>query len=207
MRCLAKKLVIVGAVAASLAVASFSTLAAEPLSAPLQAKVEKYKQKLVEWAANPAIVAAVKEATASMTNSKWLEVDEKSPTAQAFITNKAGALVKKWEEDKAVNKLVIRDEKGNLVAASTKPLLYNNAVRPVYINAMKGQAWAATAVAPDPTTQIKSVQASAPVMCRQGHWRNPRRYHDRIALEWIPPGGKGRAGFLWGAVPGARSAV
>ncbi len=169
MRCLAKKLVIVGAVTASLAVASFSTLAAEPLSAPLQAKVDKYKQNLVAWAANPAIVAAVKEAnakaaTAGMTNSKWLEVDEKSPAAQAFITNKAGVLVKKWEEDKAVNKLVIRDEKGNLVAASTKPLLYNNAVRPVYINAMKGEAWAATKVAPDPTTQIKSVQASAPVM-------------------------------------------
>jgi len=34
------------------------------------------------------------------------------------------------------------DEKGNLVAASIKPLLYNNAVRPVYINAIKGQVWA-----------------------------------------------------------------
>ncbi|MGH8809409.1 MAG: hypothetical protein ACREX0_16165 [Noviherbaspirillum sp.] len=153
----------------SLAFASFSSLAADPLSASLQTKVDKYKQKLVEWAANPVIVSAVKEANAKgplsgMTNSKWLEVDDKDSLAQTFTSSKAGTLVKKWEEDKDINKLVIRDEKGNLVAASTKPLLYNNSVRPVYINAMKGQTWTANAVAPDPTTQVKSVQASAPVM-------------------------------------------
>lgn len=143
--------------------------AADSLSAPLQAKVDKYKQKLAEWASNPVIIGAVKEANnkgtlAGMTNSKWLEIDDKDPVVQAFLTSKAGTLVRKWEEDKDINKLVIRDEKGNLVAASTKPLLYNNAVRPVYTNAIKGQTWAAGAVAPDPTTQVKSVQASAPVM-------------------------------------------
>ena len=169
MKQIAKKSIIGGALAACLALASFSAAAADPLPAPLQAKVDKYKLKLVEWAANPAIVAAVKEANAhsnpdGMTNSKWIEVDDKSPTATAFSSSKAGALVKKWEEDQGINKLVVRDEKGNLVAASTKPLLYNNAVRPVYINAMKGQPWAAPGIAPDPTTQIKSVQASAPVL-------------------------------------------
>ena len=134
-----------------------------------QAKVEQYKQKMTEWAADPAIVAAVREANAKgslagMSNSKWLEVDEKSPTSQAFTTSKAGLMMKKLEEDKQINKLVVRDEKGNLVAASTKPLLYNNAVRPVYINGMKGQPWSAGSVLPDPTTQVKSVQASVPVM-------------------------------------------
>lgn len=151
-----------------LALTSFPA-AADTLSPSVQAKVDKYKQKLVEWAANSAIISAVKEANAKgslagMTNSKWLEIDDKDPVAQGFITSKAGSMVKKWEEDKDINKLVVRDEKGNLVAASTKPLLYNNAVRPVYINAMKGQPWAANAVLPDPTTQIKSVQASAPIM-------------------------------------------
>lgn len=159
---------IAGTFAACMALTGFSAAAAD-LPAPLLAKVDKYKLKLVEWAANPVIVAAVKEANAKanaggMSNSKWLEVDDKSPTVTAFITNKAGVLVHKWEEDQAINKLVVRDEKGNLVAASTKPLLYNNAVRPVYINAMKGSVWAATTVLPDPTTQIKSVQASAPVL-------------------------------------------
>jgi hypothetical protein len=165
----AVKSLIATTLAAGLALASFSATAADALPAPLQAKVDKYKQKLVEWAANPVVVAAVKEANAKpnaigMSNSKWLEVDDKSPVATAFTTSKAGALVTKWEEDPSINKLVLRDEKGNLVAASTKPLLFNNAVRPVYINAMKGHAWAASAIAPDPTTQVKSVQASAPVL-------------------------------------------
>ncbi|SFV15838.1 PDC sensor domain-containing protein [Pseudoduganella namucuonensis] len=165
---IAQKSVLATALAACMAFASCSAAAAEAFSAPLQAKVEKYKKKLVEWAADPAIVAAVKEANSKsnptgMTNSKWVEVEEKSPAATAFSTSKAGALVKKWEEDQNINKLVVRDEKGNLVAASTKPLLFNNAVRPVYIQAIKGETWAATAIAPDPTTQIKSVQASAPV--------------------------------------------
>ncbi|RZI44510.1 hypothetical protein EGT07_03615 [Herbaspirillum sp. HC18] len=164
-----KILIAMKMLALGLAFTSYSA-AADSLPAPLQAKVDKYKQKLVEWASNPVIIGAVKEANtkgtlAGMTNSKWLEIDDKDPVVQAFLTSKAGVLVRKWEEDKDINKLVIRDEKGNLVAASTKPLLYNNAVRPVYTNAIKGQQpWAAGAVAPDPTTQVKSVQASAPVM-------------------------------------------
>lgn len=155
-------------IATMLACASVSGVAAD-LPAPLQSKVDKYKQKLVEWAANPVIVSAVKDANSKgglpgMTNAKWLEVPDNDPAAQSFITSKAGSVVKKWEEDKEINKLVVRDEKGNLVAASTKPLLYNNAVRPVYINAIKGQSWIDSKIAPDPTTQIKSIQASAPVL-------------------------------------------
>ena len=156
-----------------LAVAMFAMSAAanaaDPLQPALQSKIDKYKQKLVEWAANPVIVGAVKDANAKgplpgMTNAKWLEVSDNDAVAQGYITSKAGNMVKKWEEDKEINKLVVRDEKGNLVASSTKPLLYNNAVRPVYVNAIKGQAWGDNKVAPDPTTQVKSVQASAPVL-------------------------------------------
>jgi hypothetical protein len=151
-----------------LACASVSAFAAD-FPAPLQAKVDKYKQKLVEWAANPVIVQAVKQANANgalagMTNAKWQDVADTDPAVKSFITNKAGTLLKKWEADKGINKLVVRDEKGNLVAASTKPLLFNNAVRPVYLNGIKGQVWVADKLTPDPTTQIRGVQASAPVL-------------------------------------------
>ena len=142
---------------------------ADGLPGIMQGKVDTYLKKLVEWAANPVVVAAVKEANAkgpgAMTNGKWNDVDEKDPAAMAFQTNKAGVLINKLEEgDKGINKLVLRDEKANLVAASTKPLLFNNLARPVYVMAIKGQVWAATEIKPDPTTGIKSVQASAPVM-------------------------------------------
>jgi hypothetical protein len=155
--------------AAGLAFATCVSWAADPLPAPVQAKTEHYKKKLVEWAANPVIVAAVKEVNASgglagMSNGKWNDLDDKDPAVKAFETSKAGTLIRKWEEDKGINKLVLRDDKGNLVASSAKPLVYNNAARPVFVNAIKGQVWAASEIRPDPTTSIKSVQAGAPVM-------------------------------------------
>lgn len=154
---------------AGLGLASSVAGAADPLPAPMQAKVELYKKKLAEWAANPVIVAATKESAATgglagMTNGKWNDLDDKDPVVKAFETNKAGLLIKKWEEDAGINKLVLRDDKGNLVASSTKPVVYNNAARPVFANAIKGQFWAAAEIRPDPTTGIKSVQAGAPVM-------------------------------------------
>ena len=163
-----KTLVATG-LAAGLALATPMTWAADALPAPMQAKTEQYKKKLAEWAAHPVIVAAVKEVAAKggvagMTNGKWNDLDEKDPVVKSFETSKAGMLVKKWEEDTGINKLVLRDDKGNLVASSAKPLVYNNAARPVFVNAIKGQVWAASEIKPDPTTGIKSVQAGAPVM-------------------------------------------
>jgi hypothetical protein len=157
-----------GSLAVGLAFTTLTIWAADPLPAPVQAATEHYKKKLVEWAANPVIVAAVKEVNASggiagMSNGKWNDLDEKDPAVKAFENSKTGALIRKWEEDKGINKLVLRDEKGNLVAASTKPQVYNNATRPAFANPFKGQVWAASEIKPDPTTGIKSVQAGAPV--------------------------------------------
>lgn len=144
--------------------------AAEPPSPVMQAKIADYKKKLTVWAADPVIVVTVKEANIKerfpgMTNSKWLDVDEKGAEMQAILTSKASLLIKQWEQqDKNVNKLLLRDANANLVAGNIKPLLYNNKALPIYINAMKGEAWAAAEVKPDPTTQINSVQICAPVM-------------------------------------------
>lgn len=140
------------------------------LPAPLQAKVETYKKKLTEWAANPAIVKAVKESNAKggtlpgMTNGQWDELAENDPQVMSLLATPASNLVKQWEADKGINKLFVRDEKGNMVAGSGKSLIYNAAARPPFKEAMKGKAWAANEVKPDPTTQIKSVHVSAPVL-------------------------------------------
>jgi hypothetical protein len=155
--------------AGGLFLTSVAALAADPLPASMQAKVETYKKKLVEWAANPVVVAAVKEANASgglagMTNAKWNDLEDTDPAVKAFEANKAGVLIRKWEEDSGINKLIVRDEKGNVVAASSKPLIYNGAGRPAFGNPIKGQVWAAPEIKPDPTTGVKSVQAGAPVM-------------------------------------------
>lgn len=136
----------------------------------LQAKVDGYKKKLVEWAANPVIVKAVKDANAKgglvpgMTNGKWDELAENDPVVLGTLNTPASKLVMQWEVDKGINKLFVRDEKGNMVAGSGKSLVYNAAARPPFKEAMKGKAWSANEVKPDPTTQIKSVHVSAPVL-------------------------------------------
>jgi hypothetical protein len=135
----------------------------------VQGKVDTYKKKLVEWAATPAVVAAVKESNAKgglvagMTNAKWDELADSDPVVKGFQTNVVGKLLSKWEEDKTLDKLYVRDEKGNLVAGSNKPLLYNNGNRPPFKNGLAG-AWNDNVVKPDPTTQKKTVQVSVPVV-------------------------------------------
>lgn len=159
--------------AAPMLLAAF-TLQASPaladLPADIAAKVENYKKKLVVWAADPVIIKAVKEANAKgglipgMTNGKWDELAENDPQVTATLVTPASKLVKQWEADKGINKLFVRDAKGNMVAGSGKSLVYNAAARPPVKEAMKGKPWNASEIKPDPTTQIKSVHVSAPVL-------------------------------------------
>lgn len=148
---------------------AWATTARADLPADVQSKVDQYKKKLVEWAANPTLVAAVKESNSKgglvsgMTNAKWDELAEADPVVKGFQTSAAGKLVSKWEEDKTLDKLFVRDEKGNLVAGSVKPLLYNNGNRPPFKNGLAG-VWSDGVVKPDPTTQKKTVQVSVPVV-------------------------------------------
>jgi hypothetical protein len=140
------------------------------LPADMQAKVDTYKKKLVDWAANPVIVKAVKEANTKggmipgMTNGKWDELADTDPVVTGILATAASKLIKQWEADKGINKLFVRDDKGNMVAGSSKSLIYNAAARPPVKEAMKGKPWNAGEIKPDPTTQIKSIHVSAPIM-------------------------------------------
>jgi hypothetical protein len=146
------------------------TNARAELAPEVKSKVESYKKKLVEWAAHPTIVAAVKESNAKgglaagMSNAKWDDLADTDAVVKGFQTSAAGKLMSQWEADKTLDKLYVRDEKGNLVAGSNKPLLYNNANRPPFANPFKGQPWAAGEAKPDPTTQKKSVQLGVPIL-------------------------------------------
>jgi hypothetical protein len=161
---------------AALMAISATTLAC--LTAPARAgelpsevavKVEKAKKRLTELAADPAVLAAVREAnghdTGGMNNGKWIELSDADPAVKTTLTSKVSQQIAKWEQaDDTVNKIVLRDQKGNLVGASTRPLIFNNANRPVFANAIKGQAWAAGEIKPDTSTQIPSVHVAAPVL-------------------------------------------
>lgn len=143
-------------------------VAAEPIPADVQEKIEKYKLKLVEWVANPVILAAIKDANSKgpggMSNGDWDDLKDNDPKVEALKTSAAGKLLVKWEEDKSISKLFIRDEKGNLVAATSKALLFNNFSRPQFANPIKGLPWSASEMKPDPTTQVLSVQIAVPIL-------------------------------------------
>lgn len=140
------------------------------LTSELADKVETYKKKLAEWAADPIIVNAVKEANAKggipgMNNAKWEELSENDPQVTALLNNEAAKLTKKLErENERLVKLYVRARDGHLIAGSNKPLIYNVSSRPTYKNAIGGQPWAADEVKADPAMQIKSVQLSVPIM-------------------------------------------
>lgn len=156
-------------VGAVISFCSATSVRADPISPDLQAKVDKAKKKLVEWAANPSIIAAAKESNAKggiagMTNAKWDDLTDADPIVKATQNSAAGKQCKKWEEDeKGINKVTVFDEKGNMVASSAKTLLYNAGNRPAIVGALKGDVWQSPDVKPDPTTQKKSVNIAAPI--------------------------------------------
>jgi len=154
--------------AALFAIAAPFALASE-LPADVAAKVEKAKKRLSEIAADPALVAAVREANGKdvggMTNGKWSDLADNDPAVKALLSTKASTLIVKLEgANDNLTKLLLRDQKGNFVAGSIKPLLFNNAARPQFSNALKGQNWSAAEIKPDTTTQVPSVQVGVPVL-------------------------------------------
>lgn len=138
------------------------------LPADVQAKVDTYKKKMVGWAANPQIVAAAREANGKpdggMTNAKWDELEDNSAPVKQTTGSAVSGVLKDWEKDSNINKLFLRDAKGNVVAGTNKTLLFNASTRPHIASALKGTVAQAKEIKPDPSTQVKSVQVAVPVL-------------------------------------------
>jgi hypothetical protein len=142
-------------------------LANEPISPALQKTVDEYKAQLLKWAANPVVVAAAKASNASgglpgMSPAKWTELGDTDAAVKAIQTSPAGKYVDSLDS-KTVNKVVVRDKTGSVVAANTKVVLYNVAHRPVFKGAITGAAWQQEFVQKDTTTQLNSVQIAVPI--------------------------------------------
>lgn len=140
-------------------------------STVLDSRVSRYKKNLAKLAENPLIIAVVKESnkkgyTGNISNSEWLALAEDDPKVLVLNKNETGEMLAKFEQSRAFEKLNVRDAKGYLVAFSSsnaKPLVYNAAERPGFVNGLKG-VWSASEVKPDPTTRKMAVQIAAPVM-------------------------------------------
>jgi hypothetical protein len=97
-----------------------------------------------------------------MSPAKWTELSDSDAAVKGIQTSPAGKYVDSLDS-KIVNKVVVRDKAGNVVAANTKVVLYNVAHRPVFKTAIGGTPWQQDSVQKDVTTQLNSVQIAVPI--------------------------------------------
>lgn len=130
--------------------------------------VEENQKNLEAWAKKPEVISAIEKANAGeaeFNNSKWKALSNNDPKVQSFINSEAGKLLTSLQTG-SLGKLFIRDAKGNFVAGSKKPAIFNITDRPAFSNAMRGKTWSSKKAKADPTTQQKSIQISSPVVSK-----------------------------------------
>jgi hypothetical protein len=156
--------------AAFMLVAWFGVVAAGDITPPMQLKIDAYQNQLASWAANPAIVKAVKEANVqgpipALGNAKWREMKETDLVVSGFVTNSTGQLLSKWmkSDPKGINKIVLSGNKGQRVAYTSMPAVYIGKGKPNFDEAFEGKSWHQSETKPDPSTNIDSVQIAVPV--------------------------------------------
>ena len=157
-----------------LLIAIFSLLStfafAGDITPKMQTKIDTYKKQAAAWAADPAIVKAVKEANtqgpiSAMGNAKWRDLKEADPIVSAFVTSATGQLLTKWmtADAKGINKMVLSGNKSHRVAFTSMPAIYIGKGKPNFDEAFEGKLWHQGETKPDPSTDIDSVQVSSPV--------------------------------------------
>lgn len=136
----------------------------------MQTKIDTYKKQSAIWAADPAIVKAVKDTNtqgpiSGMGNAKWRELKETDPIVSGFVTNATGQLLTKWmnADAKGINKIVLSGNKSQRVAFTSMPAIYIGKGKPNFDEAFGGKLWNQGESKPDPSTDIDSVQIAAPV--------------------------------------------
>lgn len=137
----------------------------------MQPKIDAYKKQAVAWAADAQIVAAVKESNAKgpipqMGNAKWRDLKESDPVVAGLVSSPTGQLLTKWmnADAKGINKIVLSGDKSHRVAFTSMPAIYLGKGRPNFDTSMEdGKVWQQPDSKPDPSTNIDTVQISAPV--------------------------------------------
>ena len=150
--------------------ASFGAVSAADITFKMQPTIDVYKKQAAAWAANPAIVKAVKESNAQgpipgLANAKWRELKETDPIVTGHMTSPTGQMLIKWwkADEKGINKIVLSGNKSHRVAFTDMPAIYIAKGKPNFDEAFDGNLWQQGESKPDPSTQIDSVQIAAPV--------------------------------------------
>lgn len=134
----------------------------------MQQKIDVYKKKAVEWAADAKLIEAVKQSNAKgpvTANAKWRELKETDPVVQGLVSSPTGQLLTQWmnADAKGINKIVLSGDKSHRVAFTSMPAIYIGKTKPNFDVSFGGKVWQQGESKPDPSTNIDTVQISAPV--------------------------------------------
>jgi hypothetical protein len=141
------------------------------LTSQVQAELEKQKAAIARWAAEAAIVAAVKEQNAKgplpgMDNATWKTTRRSDPAVKAFQTSAAGQLLRARVESGGgtYNEAFLNGAKGEKVAFVEKTTSYIHAGQAKFdVPYGTGKAWQGKPEFDD-SSQTHAIQISVPVL-------------------------------------------
>jgi hypothetical protein len=155
-------------IAAGLALAA-APLAFGQLDPAVQAKVDAQLKDIKAWAADPAVVSAVKTVNATppadvagMTQDKWKSLSVLDPIVRGYSKN-ATAEFLKTKKDATVSEAFVSAADGTKVAFLSKPSNWSHKGKAKHDDPMAGKTWQG-AVEVDESTGLQQVQVAVPVL-------------------------------------------
>jgi hypothetical protein len=151
-----------------LACLSAAPVIAGGLDPAVQAKVDAQIKAIQGWAANPAVVAAVKAQNAAapaefaaMTQEKWASLSVLDPFVRGFAKNDAATFLK-GQKTEVVAEAFVSAADGRKVAFLSKTSGWSHKGKPKHDVPMGGKTWQGQ-VEVDESSGVQSVQVAVPV--------------------------------------------
>ncbi len=143
--------------------------AAEALSADNQAKVDAKLKVIQAWAADPAVLKALKAHNggvsadqAAMNQDKWKSLTVLDPFVRSFSKNEAGEFLKA-KKDESVSEAFLSGVDGTKVAFLAKPTNWSHKGKAKHDEPVAGKTWQGP-VEVDESTGLQQVQVAVPVI-------------------------------------------
>jgi len=154
---------------AAATLASVLTVRAQSLEPALQAKVDARVKEIITWAADPAVIAAVRahNATlppdqAALNQEKWRALTVLDPLVRGFSKNTVGTLLKS-HKDAVVTEAFVSDAAGLKVGFIAKTTNWSHKGKPKHEEPMAGKTWQG-AVEVDESSGQQQIQVAVPVL-------------------------------------------
>lgn len=142
---------------------------AQALPAATQAKIDDLLKSAISWAADPAVVDAVRAHNASLpaehaglTQDKWRALSVLDPLVRGFNKNPAGVFLKS-KKSPVVTEAFVSDAQGLKVAFIAKPSGWSHLGKAKHDVPMAGKTWQGP-IEVDESSGQQQVQIAVPVL-------------------------------------------